>query len=106
MDREGGKLLYLHNDNKTLAYTRGDYLFIFNFHPTKDNWIDLHSLRGQKFRRVMGTAEQQFGGWIGEENWPVPATFPEGENLKEGVKVPRRCAFVYKKVRSRRPKEE
>lgn len=106
MDREGGKLLYLHNDNKTLAYTRGDYLFIFNFHPTKDNWIDLHSLRGQKFRRVMGTAEQQFGGWIGEENWPVSATFPEGENLKEGVKVPRRCAFVYKKVRSRRPKEE
>ena len=105
MDKEGGKLLYLHNDNKTLAYTRGDYLFIFNFHPTKDNWIDLHSLRGQKFRRVMGTAEQRFGGWIGEENWPVPATFPEGENLKEGVNVPRRCAFVYKKVRSRKPKE-
>lgn len=105
MDKEGGKLLYLHNDNKTLAYTRGDYLFIFNFHPTKDNWIDLHSLRGQKFRRVMGTAEQRFGGWIGEENWPVPTTFPEGENLKEGVNVPRRCAFVYKKVRSRKPKE-
>lgn len=105
MDKEGGKLLYLHNDNKTLAYTRGDYLFIFNFHPTKDSWVDLHSLRGQKFRRVMGSAQKCFGGWIGEENWPVPEVFPEGENMKEGLCIPRRCAFVYKKARVRGTKK-
>ena len=99
MDKEGGRLLYLHNDHKALAFLRGDYLFVFNFHPVSDCWVDLHSLRGPRFKRIMSTAEESFGGWIREENWPVPPVFPEKNGSKEGLMVPRRCAFVYKKMR-------
>lgn len=101
MDKAGAKLIYLHNENKTLAFTRGDYLFVFNFHPTADAWVDLHSLRGSRYKLVLSSAEQRFGGWIGKENWPVPENFPEAQLTKEGLYLPRRSAYVYKKRRGK-----
>ena len=97
MDKTGAKLIYLHYDNKTLAFTRGEYLFVFNFHPTKDAWVDLHSLRGNKYKRILGTAEKRFGGWIADEYWPVPEVFPASADAKEGLYLPKRSAYVYKK---------
>ena len=108
MDEEGGRLLYMNGTDKTVAFTRGDYLFVFNFHPTQDAWVDLHNLRGMRFKRILGTAEKRFAGWIGETNWPVPDTFPSrksdkaaeaGRVLKEGLLLPRRSAYVYKRVK-------
>ena len=94
--RNGARLLSLNNDDKTMVFTRGDYLFLFNFHPTTDAVVTLRFAKPQTCERVLSTAEKRFNGWIDNDlGWPVPQKFRVSD-ARVSLTLPRRTAFVYK----------
>jgi 1,4-alpha-glucan branching enzyme len=50
------------NFDKVIAFTRGDYLFVFNFHPT-NSYTDYGILLTGKFKIVLDTDDTKFGGF-------------------------------------------
>lgn len=82
---EAVHLLYIHEDNKIMAFTKGKYTFIFNFHPVNSF---IHKLEDTSlFKLVFHTAWQRFGGFVDEE-------YNAGLIRKDGVVVDRRTAVV------------
>ncbi len=82
---EAVRLLYIHEDNKIMAFTKGKYTFIFNFHPVNSF---IHKLEDTSlFKLVFHTAWQRFGGFVDEE-------YNAGLIRKDGVVVDRRTAVV------------
>lgn len=55
---EPARLVYLNNDDKTMAFVRNGYLFVLNFHPQAKT-LDLHCLRGHTHAFVLGTDGQK-----------------------------------------------
>ncbi len=51
-----------HNDNKVLAFRRGDFLFVFNFHPTQSFTHYGLEMPASKYRIILNTDEERFGG--------------------------------------------
>ena len=54
--------LYDNNYDKVLAFTRGDFLFLFNFHAT-NSFTDYGIPLKGKFRIVLDTDDPEFGGF-------------------------------------------
>lgn len=81
------RLLYVNEYSKVLAFTKGDYTFIFNFH-SRDSFV--HELKDTSlFKIVFHTAWQRFGGFVDE-------AVNEGLLREDGVVVDRRTAVVIK----------
>lgn len=81
------QFLLVHEDKKILAFIKGDYTFIFNFH-TGDSYK--HELEDtSNFEIVFDTAWERFGGFINEEK-------NEGLKCQDGFVVDRRSAMVIK----------
>lgn len=90
---------WLHQDDKVLIYTKGDTVFIFNFHPTKsfDGYFIPVSKEG-KYKVVLSSDDGQFGGFsrvdtdIQYESFTTPVGWV-------GFKcyLPNRTAIVMKK---------
>lgn len=87
-----------HEDDKIIAFERGNLLWIFNFHPSKSfsdyrigtNWAGVH-------RIVLNTDDRQFFG-LGRvegacEYWPVQGEWSGRGNYVQ-VYVPSRTALV------------
>ncbi|MFY9151811.1 MAG: alpha amylase C-terminal domain-containing protein [Prolixibacteraceae bacterium] len=54
--------VYDHKANKLLAYTRGRYLFVFNFHPNQ-SFVDYGiPVEASKYKIILSTDDHQFGG--------------------------------------------
>ena len=72
------KWTFDHKENKILAYTRGDYLFVFNFHPN-ESFVDFGiPLAASKYKIVLNTDEAQFGGQNRIDSSLTYNTVPEG----------------------------
>ena len=72
------KWVFDHKGNKILAYTRGDYLFVFNFHPN-ESFVDFGiPLPASKYKIVLNTDEAQFGGQNRIDSSLTYNTVPEG----------------------------
>lgn len=55
--------LWEQNDDQVLAYERGDYVYVFNFHPTK-SYTDYGILaRNGKYRIALDTDAPKYGGF-------------------------------------------
>ncbi|NSW95782.1 MAG: alpha amylase C-terminal domain-containing protein, partial [Bacteroidales bacterium] len=54
--------IYENNYDKVIAYTRGEFLFVFNFNPTV-SFTDYGIPVQGKFRAVIDTDDPQFGGF-------------------------------------------
>ncbi len=55
---------WMHQDDKVIIYSKGDYVFIFNFHPTKSfegYFVPTHE-RGT-YKVVLSTDDGEFGGF-------------------------------------------
>lgn len=82
---EPARLLYVNECSKIIAFTKGDYTLIFNFHP-QNSYV--HELKDTSlFKIVFHSAWKQFGGFVDE-------ALNEGLLLKDGVVVDRRTAVV------------
>ncbi|MDR0297566.1 MAG: alpha amylase C-terminal domain-containing protein [Streptococcaceae bacterium] len=78
---------WIQNDDKLLAYQKGDYLFVFNFHPSEDKMLRLAFLQAPTL--IFDTDDARFGGF-GPRN---KAKFADG-NLE--MRLVPRTALVFK----------
>ncbi len=56
------RLVFLHNDDKILAFARGDLFFIFNFHPSRSVVDYAVEAPSGEYVLLMDTDESRFGG--------------------------------------------
>lgn len=85
LQKEPFQFLLAHESDKILAFTKGNFTFIFNFHPSKSH---VHTLKDtSSFRIVFHSAWQRFGGFVDEEYNP-------GLLRKDGVVADPRTAVV------------
>jgi len=89
-----------HKENKILAYSRGNYLFVFNFNPS-ESFVDYRiPLAASKYKVVLNTDEERFGGQNRIDNQMIYATIPaEGSTDQQylSLYLPARTAIVLKK---------
>jgi len=88
-----------HQEDKVLAFRRGDLLFAFNFHPTRSftDYALPVAAEGQ-YRLVLNTDEHLFGGHnrLVADQRHISAVVPEGHADRHRVclYLPNRCALV------------
>ena len=92
--------VYDHKGNEVLAYTRGKYLFVFNFHPTQ-SLVDYGIPSDDaKYNIVLNTDDSQFGG---HNRVDSQMTYLTHSSEKDGnqhfllLYLPARTALVLKK---------
>jgi 1,4-alpha-glucan branching enzyme len=90
------------NSDKIIAFSRGDYLFVFNFHPN-NSYTDYGLQIAGKFRVVLDTDDEAFGGFNRVDK-SIPYTSvrkAERYNLSVPLRLflylPSRTAIVFKK---------
>lgn len=95
------RLLWIHEDDKVMAFERGDMLFVFNFHPEKsfsDYAIDAPS---GKYQMLFNTDELRFGGQgrLLKDQIHFSLFNPSlyGKRNLLSLYLPNRCAMVLKK---------
>ncbi len=94
--------LHDHNENKIIAFERGDYVFVFNFHPTR-SFVDYKiNARKGKYKLVFSSDEKKYGGFerikIGEEHFTLTAKDGDHIIYYLSLYIPNRCCFVLRKL--------
>ena len=90
---------WVHEDDKLIMFTKGDMVFIFNFHPTR-SFTDYFVPVGESgtYKVVLSSDDGKFGGYSRVDTAKKYKTVstPAGWN---GFKcyIPNRCAIVLKK---------
>ena len=60
---KGPHLLYIHEDDKVIAYEKGDLMFVFNFHPWKSyEGYSLPVNKAGQYKIVLSSDDAVFGG--------------------------------------------
>lgn len=90
---------WLHQEDKILIYTKGDTVFIFNFHPTSsfDGYFVPVGEKG-RYKVVLSSDSGEFGGFSRVDTSAEYESFTTPDNW-EGFKcyIPNRTAIVLKK---------
>ena len=81
------RFLFVHEDRKVIAFAKGGYTFIFNFHPQSSYIYKLDE--ASSCRPVFHSAWQRFGGFVDEK-------LNSGLRCEEGIVVDHRTAVVIK----------
>lgn len=96
------KHLHDHNGNKVIAFERGDYVFVFSFHPTTSFTHYRIYARPGKYKLVFCTDEKKYGGYERLKIGEIHFTLAEktGNHLTHylSLYIPNRCGFVLKKM--------
>ncbi len=92
--------IYSHNGDNILAFIRGDYLFVFNFHPS-NSFTDYRIPLAGRFIIVFDTDRKEFGGYDRiDRDMIYISSRARGEKLNAPLKVslylPARTGIVYK----------
>jgi|LSQX01.1.fsa_nt_gb 1,4-alpha-glucan branching enzyme len=95
------------NDDKIIAFTRGDLLFVFNFHPLKSYTGYGIPVKG-KYRIILDTDDSAFGGFDRIDRTVLYSAEKKSERPALNIPfylflyLPSRCALVLKKEAVRR----
>jgi 1,4-alpha-glucan branching enzyme len=90
------------NFDKVIAFTRGDYLFVFNFHPAS-SYTDYGIPVTGKFRVVLDSDDELFGGFNRFDRSIIYRSVRKAERATLNVPfrlylyLPSRTALVFKK---------
>jgi 1,4-alpha-glucan branching enzyme len=93
--------------DKIIAFTRGDYLFVFNFHPV-NSYTDYGIQIPGKFRVVLDTDDSDFGGFNRIDKSIVYTAIRKAERYNLNVPfrlylyIPSRTALVFRKEQIKR----
>jgi 1,4-alpha-glucan branching enzyme len=94
--------LWLDQDRKVIAFRTGDFVFIFNFHPTESYpTFELPVHEQAEFQVVLDTDEWRFGGQGRIYHDPIYRTCPlpmNKEYLGLVIYSPCRTAMVLRKI--------
>lgn len=83
----------IHEDDHVLAYKRGDYLFVYNFHPSKSFTDYQVAAPAGNWRVVLTSDDSRFDGF---DRVDSSLTYPSDGNMK--LYIPARTATVFKAV--------
>ena len=92
---------WMHQDDKILIYTKGDFVFVFNFHPTKsfDGYFIPVGKEG-RYRVVLSTDDGTYGGFDRIDGAArYEATRTPADWVGFSCYVPCRSAFVLKRMK-------
>ena len=87
LQNKPAKFLMIHEANKIIAFTKGKYTFVFNFHPRKSYTYKLEEKNS--FELAFHSAWQQFGGFVDKK-------LNTGLLHDDGIVLDRRTAVVIK----------
>jgi len=98
--------VHSHNSDNILAFSRGDYLFVFNFHPSA-SFTDYRLPVTGRYIIVFDTDRKEFGGYDRvDRDMIYIASRTTGEKLNSPPRVslylPSRTAIIYKMAPLRR----
>jgi 1,4-alpha-glucan branching enzyme len=102
--------IYENNNDKVIAFMRGEFLFVFNFHPTA-SFTDYGIPVKGKFRIVLDTDDPDFGGFNRIDRNPSYLSIKKAERHIINVPfylylyLPSRTALVFKKEAVRKATE-
>ena len=103
-----GKLLetnaenrWIHQDDKVIIYTKGDYVFAFNFHPTKSfEGYFVPVGKNGKYKVVLSSDDGEFGGFSRVDTSAVYKTYKLPDTrIGFNYYLPNRTAVVLKKIK-------
>ena len=93
---------WLHQDDKVLIFSKGEYIFAFNFHPVKSFEgyfvpVDL----GGTYKPVLSSDDGKYGGYSRVDTKCKYKTYKRSDNGFIGFNcyLPNRSAIVFKKVK-------
>jgi len=93
--------IFENNNDKVLVYSRGDLIFVFNFHPTK-SFADYGIPLKGKIRIILDTDSSEFGGFNRIDRNPFYTSIKKAERHTFSVPfylflyIPSRTAIVLK----------
>ena len=91
------ELLYIHNDDKVIAFKRGNYIVLFNFHPERS--LPDYSIpvdRAGKYLLFLDTDRKEFSGFDRLKRNQEYHTLEGKDNPYMKVYLPNRCGIVLK----------
>lgn len=95
---KNAELSLIHEDDKILAYNKGDDLFVFNFHPYKSFEGYAIPCDEGDYKVILSSDDAEFGGHNRVDKEYIYKT--EEINGRSCLKlyIPSRCSFVLKKI--------
>jgi 1,4-alpha-glucan branching enzyme len=102
--------IYENNHDKVIAFTRGELLFVFNFHPV-NSFTDYGIPLQGKFRVLIDSDDPAFGGFNRFDRNTIYASIRKADRQTLNVPyylylyLPARTAFVLKKEATRKATE-
>ena len=90
---------WMHQDDKVLIYTKGDLVFVFNFHPSKsfEGYFVPVGKKG-KYEVILSSDDTKFGGFSRvDTDVEYNATVTPDNWIGFGCYLPSRSAFVLKR---------
>jgi 1,4-alpha-glucan branching enzyme len=91
-----GDLLLIHDDDKLLAFSRGDTVFVFNFHSTRSvEGLRVPMPKEGTYRVVMSTDDREYGGFGNVAHMK----YQTGEGQSIELYLPSRTATVLKRTK-------
>jgi 1,4-alpha-glucan branching enzyme len=96
-----GHVTLQHEEDKIIAFERGNMLWVFNFHPTKSfvhYWIGIEWMATYDY--VLSTDEEKYGGFKRIDTSTHPTAYPEpyqNRRCKIELYLPCRTAFVLRR---------
>ncbi len=93
---------WIHQDDKIIIYTKGDYVFAFNFHPDKSfegYFIPVGNENAGKYQIELSTDAAAFGGFQRTDSDIIYNTYNTNANWTGfNCYLPSRSAIVFKKI--------
>ncbi|WP_207941791.1 1,4-alpha-glucan branching enzyme [Enterococcus sp. DIV2402] len=86
------ELLLHHEDHKLLAYQKGEFVFIYNFHPVEQHTVNLQ-IDATKAKLILHSDWQEFGGYLDSTNEQKPLV---ASSTQFSIPINRRSVAVYK----------
>ncbi|MBA4322297.1 MAG: 1,4-alpha-glucan-branching enzyme, partial [Odoribacter sp.] len=102
LENNGVNRIAENNFDKVIAFSRGDYLFVFNFHPV-NSFTDYGLPLTGKFKIVLDSDDPRFGGFNRIDRSVIYKSVSKTERHKLSVPftlylyLPARTAIVFKK---------
>lgn len=91
-------LVHMHQDDKVIAFSRSELIFIFNFHPEKSFVDYMFEARPGRYTMVFNSDEKRFGGSGRLKEDQEHFTIFSGEKMSGrnmlSLYLPSRCAVV------------
>lgn len=86
------ELLLHHEDQKLLVYQKGEFVFIYNFHPVEQHTVNLQ-IDAMKAKLILHSDWQEFGGYLDSTNEQKPLV---ASGTQFSLPINRRSVAVYK----------